>query len=126
MTPTTATAPDPFDPAAFRLSGEFAGAVAVKKVLTAVPVRKPDKAWFVRAHPDEKYRLQTAVIELKEDRETYLVPQHLCPELAGESTLKPMLLVTAVNRQGWCSCGRAECPVRMGGSTRGASRHWRR
>jgi len=100
MTPPTPPAPDPFDPAAYRLSGQFNGAMSVKKLLTTVPVRKPDKTWFVRTHPSEAFRLQTAVIELKEDRETYLVPQHLWPELVGESALKPMLLVTAVNRQG--------------------------
>ncbi len=38
-----------------------------------VPVRKPGKAWWVRVHPDPAYSLSTAVVELKEDRETYLV-----------------------------------------------------
>lgn len=100
MTPLTPSAPDPFDPAAFRLSGEFAGAVAVRNVLTTVLVRKPDKSWFVRCHPDDTFRLQTAVIELKEDRETYLVTQDLWPTLATETTFKPMTLVTTTNRQG--------------------------
>lgn len=98
MTPPIS--PDPFDPAAYRLSGEFNAAVSVKKVLTTVPVRKPDKTWFIRVNQDEAFRLQTAVIDLKEDRETYLVSPHLWGELAGESTFKPMLLVTAVNKQG--------------------------
>jgi hypothetical protein len=68
--------------------------------LTTVPVRKPDKAWFVRVHPSEDYRLETAVIELKEERETYLVAKPLWPELAGESTFSPRIIYTAVNRQG--------------------------
>lgn len=91
---------DPFDPASLRLANSFLLAGSVQKALLSVPVRKPDKAWFVRAHPDEAYRLQTAVIELKEDRETYLVSPALRPTLAAEATFKPKLLVTAMNRAG--------------------------
>src|SRR5262245_30496713 len=67
--------PDPFDPASLRLPQGFTAAAGVKKALLAVPIRKPDKSWFVRVHPDETYRLQTLVVELKEERggETYLV-----------------------------------------------------
>jgi hypothetical protein len=98
--PNAAAAPDPFDPGTLRLSQSFGAAAGVKKALLTVPVRKPDKSWFVRVHPDESYRLQTAVIELKEDRETYLVVPALWPELATEATFRPKLLATAVNRQG--------------------------
>ena len=93
-------APDPFDPASLRLSQDFAANLGVKKALVTVPVRKPDKAWFVRVHPDEGYSLQTCVIELKEDREIYLVAPALWPALAGEPTLSPRALFTAVNKQG--------------------------
>jgi hypothetical protein len=58
------------------LSQDFAD-LGVKKALITVPVRKPDKAWFFRVHPDEDRRLQTYVIELKEERETYLVAKPL-------------------------------------------------
>src|SRR5262245_54251364 len=92
--------PNPFDPASLRLSQDFAAGLGVKKALLTVPVRKPDKTWFVRVHPDEAYRLQTCVLELKEERETYLVAPALWPELAGEPTFSPRLLSTAVNRQG--------------------------
>lgn len=92
-------APDPFDPASLRLSQDFASTLGVKKALLTVPVRKPDKSWFVRVHPAEEYALQTAVIELKEDRETYLVAPHLWSELATEATFSPRALFTAINRQ---------------------------
>jgi hypothetical protein len=95
-----ASGPDPFDPASLRLSEGFAAAAGVKKALLTVPVRKPDRSWFVRTHPDPAYRLETAVIELKEDRETYLVAPHLWADLAAESTFSPRALFTAVNRQG--------------------------
>jgi hypothetical protein len=92
--------PDPFDPASLRLSPHPDAGMAVKKALLSVPVRKPDKSWFVRVHPSEDYRLTTAVIELKEDRETYLVAKPLWAQLVAEATFRPQLLVTAVNRQG--------------------------
>jgi hypothetical protein len=94
-----ADAPDPFDPAALRLSGDFTAALGVKKALLTVPVRKPDKTWFVRVHPDPEYAFQTYVIELKEERETYLVDRRLWNELAGEATFSPRALFPALNRQ---------------------------
>ncbi len=98
--PPTDPKPDPFDPASLRLSGEFTAAQGVKKAMLTVPIRKPEKSWWVRTHPAEEYRLQTAVIELKEDRETYLVQQSLWADLSTESTFSPRMLVTAINRQG--------------------------
>ena len=92
--------PDPFDPARLRLPQDFAEAAGVKKLLTTVPVRKPAKEAFIRTHPDEGYRLHAAVLELKEEREMYLVDPALLPELAGESTISPRLLVTTITRQG--------------------------
>jgi hypothetical protein len=96
------SAPDPFDPASLRLPQDFTASMGVRKALLSVPIRKPDKSWFVRVHPDPSYRLQTAVVELKEDRggETYLVAPALWPELASEATFSPRALFTAINRQG--------------------------
>jgi hypothetical protein len=91
---------DPFDLASLRLSQDFASAVGVKKLTTTVPVRKPSPEWFVRTHPDPDYRIQTAVLELKEDREVYLVAPGLWPDLASERTFSPRLLVASINRQG--------------------------
>ncbi|HEX6015115.1 MAG TPA: hypothetical protein VFY87_25625 [Geminicoccaceae bacterium] len=99
--PPAPTAPardaDPFDPAALRLAPDFE-AVGVRRVLTAVPVRKPGKQEFVRVHPGEDYRLETGLIELKEDREFYLVHPDLRPELAEELVLVRLHL--AVSRAG--------------------------
>jgi hypothetical protein len=92
---------DPFDLASLRLSQDFASAVGVKKLVTTIPVKKPSKEWFVRTHPGPDYRLQTAVLELKEgDRETYLVAPNLWPGLSSDPTFSPRLLVTAINREG--------------------------
>jgi hypothetical protein len=92
---------DPFDPAALRLSPSFQASIGVKKILLTIPVKKPDRSAFVRAHPDENYRLQTACIELKDERgELYVVAPSLWPELATEPLFRPKLLVTAITRQG--------------------------
>src|SRR5215207_4811279 len=85
---------DPFDPAALRVSPDFE-AVAVKRMIVAVPVRKPKRQEYVRVHPDERYRLETAVIELAEERETYLVPPALHGALADEVKLVRLHLAVA-------------------------------
>jgi hypothetical protein len=91
---------DPFDVQSLRLTQDFGSAVGVRKRLVFVPICKPSNEWFVRTHPDESYRLPTALLELKKERETYLVAQPLWPELTSEPTFTPRLLVLAVSRQG--------------------------
>lgn len=92
------TPSNPFDPSRLRLSQNFADAVGVKRALLTIPVRKPGRQDFVRVNPDEGYRLETAVLELKDERETYLVDPGLWAELPGE--IVPKVLFTAQNRQG--------------------------
>ncbi|NUQ63990.1 MAG: hypothetical protein HUU20_16055 [Pirellulales bacterium] len=91
------TAPDPFSPEALRLSQDFAS-IGVKKVLTTVPCRKPNRHEFVRVRPGEDWRLETGVFEDKVNRETYLVRRDLWGELSGE--VFPVCLFLSVNRQG--------------------------
>jgi len=50
------------DPAALRLDQSFADTVGVKKLLTTVPVRKPNRQDFVRVHPDPAFRLTPACL----------------------------------------------------------------
>jgi hypothetical protein len=89
--------PDPFDPAALRLSPNFE-AVAVKRKIVTVPVRKPKRQEFVRVHADPQYRLETAVIDLATEGETYLVAPTLLEALADE--VKLVRLHLAVSRGG--------------------------
>jgi len=88
---------DPFDPANLRLDQSFVETAAVKKLLTTVPVRKPNRQDFVRVHPDPAYRMPCALIELKEERETYLLTPAISRELPGEFFLAN--IYTAINRQ---------------------------
>jgi len=87
----------PFDPANLRLPQNFGASAGVKKLTTTIPVRKPGKQDFVRVHPDPAYSIETAVLEFKEERETYLVAPGLWDGLLGELT--PKALFTTINRQ---------------------------
>lgn len=91
-------APDLFaDISRLRLSQDFAASCGVKKALLTIPVRKPAKEWFIKTHPT--LRIETCVLELKEDKEIYLVSPDLWSELASESTFGPRALFAGMNRQ---------------------------
>ncbi len=110
-------APDPFNPASLRLGQDFARDIGVKKVLTTVPCRKPNRQEFIRVRASEEWRLETGVFEDRVNREIYLVQRDLWAELTGE--VYPVCLFLAVNRQGdvflW--------PVKLPGSD-GRSNAW--
>lgn len=101
---------NPFDPSALALSQNFSEMVGVKKAVVTIPVRKPNRQEFIRVHPDLGYQVATAVLELKEERETYLVAQDVIPEISLE--LAPKLLVATTNRQGVLSIW----PIRLPGA----------
>ena len=46
-----------FDLSKLRLSQNFAKSTGVKKLVTTIPVRKPNKQDFIRVHPDADYRV---------------------------------------------------------------------
>ena len=94
----TTTQLDPFSPANLRLSQSFTETVRVEKLLTTVPVRKPGPQDFVRVHPAAEYREHFPMVELRDEREEYIVTAGLVAELAGEFVTKT--LHTAINRQG--------------------------
>jgi hypothetical protein len=111
---------NPFDPASLRLDQSFAANLGVKKLLTTVPVRKPNRQDFVRVNPGPEYRLSpAAVIELKEDRETYLVTPDMASQIPGEFVA--VVLYTTINRQGVLSVW----PVKLPGPD-GKHNEWHR
>jgi hypothetical protein len=94
----TTTTDDQFDLSNLRLSQDFVETAGVKKLLTTVPVGKPNPQDFVRVHPSSDYRMELAVIEFKEDREIFLLPLPIAKQLPGEFAM--VTLYTAVNRPG--------------------------
>jgi hypothetical protein len=94
LNPTTTNA-GRFDPARLRFSQGFeAGATNKSYPITA---RKPDRHCWFMAHTDPSYHFQTMVLDIKADRETYLVEPDLREELALELT--PKLIVPCITRQ---------------------------
>ena len=89
---------DPFDLSKLRLTQDFVETGGVKKLLTTVPVRKPAPQDFIRVHPDSSYRAAVALVEFRDERETYLVTMNIARELPGEFV--SAILYTAINRQG--------------------------
>lgn len=91
-------AADAVDLAKLRLPQDFAATLGVKKALLHIPVRKPDRHWFIRVHPDPTYRLDCFTIELKDENETYIVMSDIYPYVAEEAV--PKTVFTAINRSG--------------------------
>jgi hypothetical protein len=92
------TPPDPFAPENLRLSQQFSETAGVKKLLTTVPVRKPNPQHFVRVRPGPEWRSDFSILDLRDDREQFIVVAGLAGQLAGELVHKTLHL--AVTRQG--------------------------
>ena len=90
--------PDPFDLSSLRLNASFLETAGVKKLITTVPSHKPNPQDFVRVRAEPEFRENLAIIELKEDREIYIVHPQILPELLNEVSYAT--LFTTVNRQG--------------------------
>jgi hypothetical protein len=87
-----------FDPARLRFATDYVASVGVKKLLRTVPVRKPQRQEWVRVHSDEDYRILVALLELKAEREVYLVMPAVAAELGDEVSAR--MVFTAISRQG--------------------------
>ena len=90
-------APNPFDPDSLRVSGDI-NTVGAEKILLRIHVRKPNKQEFFRVNTSEEFRLPCAILELKEEREFYLVTPAVLPVLAED--VRHVELRLCQNRQG--------------------------
>jgi len=89
---------DPFDLTKLRVFQSFHEATNVKKLLVSAPIRKPHPQDFVRVHAAPSYRELFALLELKEDRETFVVSLAAVPELRQECRVAN--LFAAITRTG--------------------------
>jgi hypothetical protein len=110
---------DPFDPRNLRLSQDFGASVAVKKAVITIPVRKPDRQWFVRVRPGNDWRLPVAIIDVTEERDPYVVAPSLVADLTAE--VAPSMLFTAISRH----AGLFLWPIRLPGED-GTHNPWHR
>jgi hypothetical protein len=87
-----------FDFDNLRLSQNFSELAGVKKAIIHIDVGRPNRQEFFRVRPGEAWRFETAILELKSERETYLVDKALWPVLANE--IIPKVLFTVIDRYG--------------------------
>jgi hypothetical protein len=91
---------DPFSPENVRINPSYLLQGAVKKHRIYIPVRRPNKQDFVRVHPDPKFQIAAALIELEEERSMpYWILPSLLPEL-DPSNYRFFNLALAVTRLG--------------------------
>jgi hypothetical protein len=98
MTDQPKTAPNPFDPAALRITDGFAANGGAEKLLLVLHVQKPNKQSFVRVHPGPEFSIQIALLELKEEREFYAVAPSVAEQLPGE--VRAVEICLAMTQQG--------------------------
>jgi hypothetical protein len=106
---------DVWSPEVLRIDQSFLNVGAAKKLLTTVPVRKPNKQDFVRVNPDPAYRLTVGLIELKDNRETYLILPAVSQELSESEFFLATLYLT-INRQKVLSVWPVKLPAADGRS----------
>lgn len=87
-----------FDPRRLRISQRFGDTQDVRRILVSVPVRKPHRQEFFRTHPDSAMAIEVALLDLREDRQVYLVDPELAPYLPGEAVAK--LLIATITSHG--------------------------
>jgi hypothetical protein len=88
---------DPYDLDKLRCDPATTEAIGGRKALTTIRVRKPDPQSWVRTHPDPAYRGDFPILELRADREQYVVSRELVPALGNECIQKT--LFTAVDNR---------------------------
>jgi hypothetical protein len=93
-----AAAPSPFKLDEMKLDQNFIETAGVRKMLATVPLRKPNPQDFFRVHPSPDYRAALATLDLKDDREIFIVAPNVAREMPGEFATTEVF--TAINRQG--------------------------
>jgi hypothetical protein len=88
---------DPFDPAVLRKALNYE-AIGVKQEIATLRIHKPPKQEYVRVHPSEDYLAEVPLLELKEEREFYLIHPAMQAELEEEIVFYRLYL--AIGRSG--------------------------
>ena len=82
-----------------RLTQHFSDQVGVKKLLTTIPVRKPNRTVFFLTHPE--YRMDVMLLKYGETDEPYIVTQAVFQEVS--QLAKPYRLALTVDTMGTSS-----------------------
>ena len=90
--------PNPFDPRRLRIGQRASEGQDVRRILVSVLVRKPNRQEFIRTHSDPEMWMAAAILEFKQDRQSFIVSPELAPYLPGEAVSK--LLVPTITNHG--------------------------
>jgi hypothetical protein len=90
--------PNPFDPKRLRIGQRASEGQDVRRVLVSVLVRKPNRQEFIRTHPESEMWMEAAILEFKQDRQSFIVSPALAPYLPGEAVAK--LLIPTITNHG--------------------------
>lgn len=80
------------------LPQDFQNMSGTQKLWTHIPVRKPSRTEFFRVFDNDEFSIRTAIIELKEENETYLIEPNLYAELLDFAV--PVQIATVMTRHG--------------------------
>ena len=80
-----------------RLPTNYGATLGVQKLLTTVPVGKPNKSTFFRVQQSEELAFNTFILENKEARETYIVLPAVAQVIS--ELVRPVMLNIATDRQ---------------------------
>ena len=81
-----------------RLSSDSLTNIDTEKLITHIPVGKPNKQKFVRVHPDQAFWFECAILKLEDEQRPFLV----IPEIASliVQDIKLVILRLTIDRQG--------------------------
>jgi hypothetical protein len=105
-----------FDINSLRLDQNYVETAGAEKLLTIVPIRKPNKTEYIRVHPDRHF--PAFILNLKDENEIYIVAPHLLTEVSGIAI--PVSLRLTINRAGVLSLW----PVRLPSNDRRRDNDW--
>ena len=81
--------------------GDFAETpVEAERVITKIPIRKPEKDAFIRCHPDRAYERKMLTIQMKAENDFYVVVPSLRDALSSEPLCVPRALVPYIDYRG--------------------------
>jgi hypothetical protein len=87
-----------FDLEKLKLPQNYASMAGAEKLITRIPVRKPNRQEYIRVRTDVGYQITAGIIEDKTEREIFLIDPCMMDELHGD--WEPVRIVTAISRQG--------------------------
>jgi len=81
-----------------RLPQDFDNIIGGEKLTQHIPIKKPERQWFVRTHDNDDMWFPTAILDFVEDGEAYIVEAELWDELAND--IRPKVLIPSITIHG--------------------------